>query len=131
MRIRAEKTIVPYKLSRELLAAGVPLSGAVALLPKYGLYIPLEDEAQKSEYLEVITAMIDAHDGIDDITEKKEDAKQRVRNIPGWATWDEQQASDWFTANIDTLNIPNDIKTLLRAYGRILLALRDETWPEL
>jgi len=126
MRIKIYKTIVPYKLTRELIAAGVPLSGAVALLPKNGLYIPAD-----VDYLDIINAVIDAHDGIDDVAILEADAQARMKNIPGWATWDEAQALDWFNANIEPLNIPADVKTLLLAYGRVLLALRDRTWPEL
>ena len=126
MRIKIFKTIVPYKLTRELYASGVPLSGPVALLPKNGLYIPVDDD-----YLDIINAVIDAHDGIDDVAILEADAQARMKNIPGWADITEQAAQEWFNVNIEPLNIPPEIKTLLRNYGRMLLALRDETWPEL
>jgi len=130
MRIKISKTVVPYKLTRELIAAGVPLLAPVALLPKDGLYIPIL-QADEVLYIDIINTVIDAHDGIDDIAVLKADAEQRIKNIPNWATWTETEAQTWFIENIDPLNIPDEIKNLLRNYGRILLALRDKTWPEL
>ena len=118
MRLRANKTVVPDKLTRELKAAGVPVARPVILLPNTGVYIPLVDERQESNYLETVLVIIEAHDGVDDIQE-------RMDNIPGWATWTEAEALEWFTTNIDPLNIPAEVKTLLKAYGRMLLAIRD------
>jgi hypothetical protein len=131
MRIRLTKTIVPYKLSRELIAAGVPLLRDVAPILTNGLYIPLVDESQGDTLLPVIEATIEAHDGIDDIAATEADAETRMQAVPGWATWTEAEALVWFDTNITPLAIPADVKTLLRAYGRVLLALRDKTWPEL
>ena len=130
MRIKIDKVIVPYKLTRELIAADVALAGSVSILPNSGLYIPIDD-AQAGELLPTIEAVIEAHDGIDDIAVIVQDAEDRVKNIPGWATWTEVEALLWFTENIEPLNIPDEIKNLLRAYGRVLLALRDKNWPEL
>jgi hypothetical protein len=131
MRIKIDKNVRPWKLTRELRAAGVSLLHNVAALPKMGLFLPLADESQGEELLPVILATIEAHDGIDDIAEKEADAEARAKKIPGWATWDETQALAWFDENIAPLNIPADVKALLLAYGRLLLALRDEAWPQL
>ena len=130
MRIKVDKVIVPYKLTRELLAVEIALTGNVGLLPN-GVYIPLTDETQADDLLPTIETVIEAHDGIDDVAVLVQDAEDRVRSIPGWATWTEAQALEWFTDNIEPLNIPAEVKTLLFAYGRVLLALRDKTWPEL
>jgi hypothetical protein len=122
MRLRVEKQIVLDKLARELKAAGVPLARAVCSIPN-GLYIPLTDESQEPEYSDLIIAIIAAHDGIDDV-------KQRLDNIPGWATWTEAEALEWFATYIDNLTIPADVKKLLKAYGRMLLVLRDKVYKE-
>jgi len=131
MRLKLTKTIVPYKLSDELRAASVSLRHDVALLPKDGLYIPLTDESQANELLPTIESVIDAHDGVNDVAILEADAEQRIKDIPGWATWTETEALDWFNTHIEPLAIPDDVKTLLRAYGQVLLALRDKTWPRL
>lgn len=118
MRLRVDKPIALKKLTRELKAAGVPLAREVAGIPN-GVYILFVDESAEPQYLDTVNAVIAAHDGIDDI-------KQRLESVPGWATWTEAQALAWFTANIDTLNIPADVKTLLKVYGRMILVLRDK-----
>lgn len=131
MRIKIAKTIVPYKLSRELIEAGVLLSGKVANLPKGGLYIPLEDETQKNELLPTIEAVIEAHDGIDDIRVLKDDAITQIKNLPGWATWTYQDGLDWYNTEIVPLSIPNSIKAFIRASIIMHIATRDNLWPEL
>jgi len=83
MRIRVDKAIVPYKFTHELVAAGVPAL-RVALLPKNGLYIELENEDDRNLYLDTILAVIDAHDGIDEIgieeTQAQENLKAEYQN---------------------------------------------------
>jgi len=120
MRIRAGKTVVLKKLTQELRAAGVPVAREVLPLPNEGLYIPLVNENKERDYSAIVENIIRAHDGIDDVDE-------RINNIPGWATWTEAQALEWFDENITPLNIPADVKVLLKSYGRMLLALRDRT----
>lgn len=120
MRIRAGKAIVPKKLTQELRAAGVPVAREVLSLPNQGLYIPLVDENKERDYFSTVENIIRAHDGIDDVDE-------RINKIPGWATWTEAEALKWFDENIAPLNIPADVKVLLKSYGRMILALRDRT----
>jgi len=143
MRTRADKNIVPYKLTRELIAAGVPVVRQIALLPNNGLDIALPNEGAADVYLELINTVIEAHDGIDDIAELETDAKQRVRNIPGWATWTEQESLAWHDARLSDAVIDGignladakiaikNIATENRAIIRLLVALRDKTFPNL
>lgn len=131
MRIRADKTVIPKKLTKELKAADVPVTKVIALLENNGLEIPLQDEDTVAEFLSTIEAVIDSHDGIDDDEIEAQEVKSRLDNIPGWATWTEAQALEWFDTNITPLNIPPEVKTLLRAYGRVLLVLRDKNYPRL
>ena len=131
MRLTIDKTVVPYKITTELIAAGVPVKRQVALLPNNGIEIPLENEDDIDLYIDTINNVLDAHDGIDDIAEVEEGAKQRVKKIPGWATWIDAQAAEWFVEHIDPLDMPDDVKNLLMAYGKILLALHDKNFPNM
>ena len=74
---------------------------------------------------------------------KQEAAKVGAKNIPGWALWTEQEALDWLAARlsdaqVDALNVPaaakqllKDQNTVLRALVRMVVALRDHSWPDL
>lgn len=130
MRMRITKDIVPYKLSRELRAAGVELVHDVRPLPN-GLYVPLIDESQADELLDIIETAIDAHDGINDIAALKESAKLQIKNIPGWATWDFQQGIEWYDTEIKPLSIPASVKAFIRASTLMHIAIRDYILPEL
>lgn len=55
-------------------------------------------------------------------------APARAAAIPGWATWDEQQAGTWITDNVKDLA---SAKVALIAMARMLVALRDAQWPGL
>ncbi len=60
-------------------------------------------------------------------------AKGQAQNIPGWASWDEQAALDWIDTNIEpelTSAAPNTLQAL-RAIARLLIALRNEIYPDL
>lgn len=59
---------------------------------------------------------------------KRAAAEGSAENIPGWATWDEQQATDWITNNVTDLA---SAKTALLAITRMVVALRDAQWPNL
>lgn len=70
-------------------------------------------------------------------------ARSRVKVIPGWATWDEATALNWHDqrlndAVIDAVGSLAEAKVILkhiatenRAIVRMLMALRDHTWPGL
>lgn len=71
----------------------------------------------------------------------EDDAADRARNIPGWATWSTDEALAWHDANIgDVLPVANltEANAVLeklaqenRALVQMVLALRDATWPNL
>lgn len=81
-----------------------------------------------------------------------------AQSIQGWATWNKVSANDWFSANVESLlsAIPNvdgltptqfqsnaqaiiaqmqDIitnqATVINALGQMIIALRNNTWPNL
>lgn len=108
------------------------------------LTIEVPEDVEEADILD----LIDTHDPDElSIVEKQRDLaesiKPRVHNIPGWATWTEQEALDWFNANISDTQIDavtnlTEAKVILKhqsqalfAIGRMVMALRDHTWPEL
>ena len=58
----------------------------------------------------------------------KKGAKAQAGGVPNWATWDEATALAWFDANVTTAA---DALPVMRAMIRLLVALRNETWPDL
>lgn len=55
-------------------------------------------------------------------------ADTQAANIPGWATWDEATALAYITNNVTDLA---SAKVVLLAMARLLVALRNKTWPNL
>lgn len=74
---------------------------------------------------------------------RQEAAEDAVRNIPGWATWSEAEALDWWNTNLSDAQVDAvanlaDAKVILkrqnaaiRAMARMLIAMRDRLWPGL
>jgi len=87
-----------------------------------------------------------------------EGSQTDVENIPGWASWNEDTALDWFSTNVENLisEIPDidgltpaqftanaqaimaqyqDIitaqATVIKSLARLVIALRNKTWPSL
>ena len=85
-------------------------------------------------------------------------AETDAQSIPGWATWNKISANDWFSTNVESLlsEIPDvdgltptqfqsnaqsiiaqmqDIitnqATVIKALGLMIIALRNDTWPNL
>ena len=59
---------------------------------------------------------------------RQEQADTDAANIPGWASWTEEQVLDWIDDNVTDLA---SAKTALTAMARMLVALRNKTWPGL
>lgn len=55
-------------------------------------------------------------------------AKEQVKQIPAWASWTEQEVVDHIQNNVTDLA---SAKTVLVAMGRMLVALRNEQYPDL
>lgn len=132
-----EKSIIPWKLGKELLAANIAHNGISVFGER--LEILLTDERQAAQ----AQIIIDAHNGVDDAEQRKSTAIGAVRNIPGWATWDESQLQAWYNANLSNAQVDGvanlvDAKAMLKkqnaailAMARMLLAVRNQTWPQL
>lgn len=50
-------------------------------------------------------------------------AERNIENIPGWATWDAQQAEDYIENNVIDLN---SAKQVLKKMAILLVYLRDK-----
>lgn len=137
MRVTVKKVIVPAKLGRELIAAGVQHKG----MSRFGdvLEVLLVDENQSAQ----AQAIIDAHDGIDTIEQRSITAEAAARNVPGWSMWTEEQTLDWWNTNLSDAQVDAvanlaDAKALmkkqnaaLKAMARMLIAMRNQLWPRL
>lgn len=73
---------------------------------------------------------------------KQRNARTAALNIPDWVNWTEEQVLDWFATNVDTplsgtptnaqvLSAVRSMRTAQKAMARMIVALRDDTWPNL
>ncbi len=64
--------------------------------------------------------------------EVAESAKTATQAIPNWAGWTEVQVLDWMTTNLSSeLSSTPNTETALRSMARLLVALRNQAWPDL
>jgi hypothetical protein len=110
------------KLHRELAAAGLPvisvrIDGVID-------YLTALSETERA----TAAAIIAAHDPTDYVAERQAGAQSAAAAIPSWATWDESQVIDYINTNVTTLA---SAKVVLVAMARMLVALRNQTWPGL
>ncbi len=81
-----------------------------------------------------IQAIIDAHEpdplyfAEDRARQRREGAEGNAAAIPGWATWTADESVAWIDANVTDLA---SAKQALRAMARMIVAMRDQMWPEL
>lgn len=95
--------------------------------------INAEEGSVLDDHEATITAVIDGHDpelltpGQLAVLDASF-APVRAAAIPGWATWDEDQAVEYIDDNVTDLP---SAKVVLKAMARLLVALRDAQWPGL
>lgn len=102
--------------------------------------------------------IVTAHTGTDPWMDVYQHAETNAQSIPGWAHWTEAEAETWFDTNVGTpltnarddidglgalnltifklvmtglLDIMDSMATMLWAMARMIVALRDRTWPHL
>lgn len=75
--------------------------------------------------------------------QRKKDARSTAKVIPNWATWSQTDLQTWYDANISAtqINAAGSLATLkpiivkqsaaILALGQMLIALRDQLWPDL
>lgn len=62
------------------------------------------------------------------ILDRQTDSKYNLINIPGWSTWNETEATSYIDEAV--LDLPS-AKIVLKALSRVLIALRDDRWPDI
>lgn len=117
---------------------------------------PEATQPQKNAAQSVITSFdVNANDLIQTgIETRKSAARLSAKNIPNWATWTEAQALAWIQTNIENplaapipanpmsvqqiravlvslVAVLNTIRLMLIAMAKLIIALRDEIWPDL
>jgi len=144
-------------LHRELQAASVPIDGTAWLELYEQVRVDYQDSATSGD-MTAGEAIVAAHVPIDPIQEVADAAETNAGNIPGWAHWTEAEAETWFNTNIDTpladartsidglaalnittfkavinglLDILDSMATMIWAMARMIIALRNKTWPNL
>ncbi len=63
-----------------------------------------------------------------DIDIVQSNAKTQAANIPNWATWTETETLAYIDTNVTDLA---SAKVVIRAMARMIIALRNQEWPEL
>lgn len=60
-------------------------------------------------------------------------AKVEAANIPGWATWSNDEVQAWIDANVqpELQTVAPKTLQMLRSMGRLIVYLRDAEWPNL
>jgi predicted RNase H-like HicB family nuclease len=130
-------TITPNQIRGDQLADEILQATGIDILGRYSFYPPSEVHISGGDVAEArdeIQAVIDAHvpDPLyfpEDVErERRQQADVDIAAIPGWATWTAQEAQDWIDANVTSLA---SARTALKAMARMLVALRNKTWPSL
>lgn len=123
-------------LDAELRAAlGDVFDGIIYATADNELRVLLTEET--FDWADAVDAVVEAHDP-DNLTPDQlaaakveataAEADAQSVAIPGWASWTEQRAINYITANVTDLA---SAKVVLVAMARMLVALRNKTWPHL
>lgn len=135
MKTNVTKIIVPWKLGKELIAAGIGHNGMSLFGGELEILLANENQAVQAQ------TVLDAHNGIDPIVQRYNAAESNVRNVPSWATWTEAQTLDWWNTNlsdaqVDAVTSLADAKVLMKkqnagikSMARMLIAIRDRVFP--
>lgn len=123
-----------WKLHRELVAAGVPVASITptkgpvdidGLCAEVSISLSVSTTPDLLALIEQVRTAHDPHDYADDV---RAAAESNISHIPGWAQWTEAEALDYLDKNVTSLA---SAKTVLKAMARMMIALRDETYPHL
>ena len=69
----------------------------------------------------------------DPVFDVGEAADTQARDIPGWASWTEAEVLAWLDTNVEPEigTIAPETYKALKAMARMIVALRNKTWPQL
>lgn len=116
------------KLHHRLGALGFQVEGVADRIEQEGsVGIDIVGELTQQDKA-TIQSEIDAHDPTDYEALRQEQAESDAAAIPGYASWTEQEMLDYIEANVTNLA---SAKTVLKAMGRMIVALRNKAWPGL
>lgn len=70
---------------------------------------------------------------VDPVWDVGEGADSQARDIPDWASWTEAEVLAWLDANVEPEigTIAPETYRAIRAIARMIVALRNKTWPQL
>ena len=153
--------IAPDSIHGKQLAYEIEQATTIDVLDRYSFFAPDKVRIRGDDVAAAqvaIQAIIDAHEP--DPLYFPEDreraravaAETTVANIPGWATWTEEQALAWYETNIGepidnapevvtsqnavailqgVVNLLREMNNLERAQIKLDLAIRNKLWPNL
>jgi len=80
-----------------------------------------------------VEELLDRAPPVDPVWDIGEGADTQAKNIPGWASWTETEVLDWITANAasEIQAIAPNTYAMLRRMARMIVALRNKTWPQM
>lgn len=144
-----------HVLYNELQAAGVPVESVAWRSSGAEVGVDYLEHATP-DHMATGEAVVAAHAGIDVVDETQQSAYPEMAAVPGWATWTKTQARTWFDNNIHDplvdgraalpptltltttriaivgiLDILDQMAVMLWNIARVIIALRNHTWPAL
>lgn len=126
----ANKTYKPALFMDELLEAGLTPEELRVESTVDGQSITVTFDASDESLVDAVEAAHD-HNALsmaEVLMNVKTGAKTNAENIPSYATWTGAQAETWIENNVDNLA---SAKTVLKALAKMVIALRNERWPDL
>jgi hypothetical protein len=110
------------KLHRELEAAGLPVVGVAADGRMDWSRKLTEAEADQ------VKVILEAHDPVDYGQVRQEEAEKAAAAVENWSSWTAEKAAEYINANVTTVA---SARGVLVSMAKLVIALRDQTWPEL
>lgn len=142
--------VLPYVIGRDMKDASIPLDKLAWFPASEQVEVSYNDSATSGD-ITAGAAIVASHDGTDPWDAVRDGAEGQASSIPNWAHWTEAQAEVWWDTNIDTpiasaptvtagnvvavvqgmITILGYMSTMLWALARMVIALRNKTWPNL
>ena len=131
-------TINPSKLSEEIIAAGIPISGCSSTGIVWGPDGITEIQNQPN-----VQAIIATHDPFDYVLQRQIGAESVAAAIPNWAGWSTLEWQTYYDANISTTQINaitnladakamlNKLSNIINSIAKMEIALRNRVFPKL
>lgn len=133
--------VLCHILDTDLRAAGIPIIGVSWSEILATVRVDYGDEATP-EQITHGGELVAAHVPIDPMQQIRNGAEIAASNIPNWAHWTETEADAWYQTNVrDPFGAAATLVTMKVVIGtiiqvqwatiRLVIALRNQTWPQL